>query len=527
MFDLRPYQTEALEAIDKAEAEGIRRPLVAHATGLGKTVLFSHLLAERGRYGRSLVLAHRDELIEQAANKIRIIAPELDLGIVKAERDERHAPVVVASVQSLHARRLATMLPNFATIVVDEAHHAAAPTYMRILEHFGSFDHEDGPLTLGVTATPERGDGRNLGRVWQQVVHEMSILRGIVEGWLVDVRGQVVGTDADLDSVKVSRGDFVEAALGEELERSGALTQIARAYRRYAAERVGICFTPTVRTAHALAAELVRVGIAAEALDGTTPTDERRAILRRLRSGETQVVVNCAVLTEGFDEPRVDCIVIARPTRSRPLFVQMIGRGTRKDPRKSDLLVLDVTGASQRHDLVGVASLAGVELKGRTLTEAVVDAEREQGEREEAELRLAHKTTRVDLFRSKMRWLPVLSGFCLPIGDATLVLVPGGDGEWSVVQHRGRSSTVLHDGLPLGYAQGIGEDHARRTGGSISLRDAYWLEQPPTTPQLGRLSRYGMKPESLAKIRTRGQAADLITRADARRVIRRMTGRIR
>jgi superfamily II DNA or RNA helicase len=514
LLPLRPYQVQALDAIEKAAAGGMRRSLVAHAVGSGKTVTFSHLIQQRGP--RALVLCHRDELIRQTVGKIHMIAPDLECGVVKAAENEVDADVVVASVQTLaRPARLAQLPLGFTTVIADECHHSASPTWVRVLKHVGSFD-EDGPLTVGFTATPERADGVGLGRVWQGIAHQLGMIELITSGYLADVRGLMVGTDADLSAVHVRGGDLAEAELATELRRSGALGQIAGAYVQHAADRKGVAFTPDVATAHALAGELLRRGIAAEAIDGTMPIEQRRAVLARLRTGQTQVVTNCAVLTEGFDEPSINCVVIARPTKSHPLFVQMVGRGTRLYPGKADCLVLDVTGASTRHDLVTVADLAGVSppaMRGKTLSQAAA-------EKDGVELERARSTKAVDLFRSKMRWMPIEDGFCLPVGEVTLILVPRGEA-WMVAESRDHRVEVVHESLPLGYAQGLGEDRARREGGSVSKRDAGWLRLAPTYGQLRRLELYGLK--DTGRVKTRGQASDLITRVIARRVIRKFT----
>lgn len=523
MFELRPYQHEAIEAIDKAEAQGIRRPLVAHATGLGKTVVFCNFIAQRSH--RCLVLVHRDELIRQTVEKIRMIAPELSVGVVKAERNELDAGVIVASVQTLaHPKRRQQLPVDIQTIVVDEAHHVAAESYQRILGHCRAFLPDTNVLTVGFTATPERGDGVSLAGTWQKIVHEMPILRGILDGYLVDVRGQTVGTDADLEHVKTSRGDLAVGELGDALENSDAITALANAYVKYASDRKGLVFTPTVHTAHLVAKTLTLHGIRAEAIDGGTDVEHRRAVLQRLKTGETQVVANCAVLTEGFDEPSVSCVVIARPTKSRPLFIQMIGRGTRIYPGKKDLLVLDIAGASERNDLVTLAELAGVtELAKKTIAEAVLEKEETDKAEDERDLARARATKPIDLFRSRMRWLPLGGGFVLPIDDRSIILVPNGDG-WDVLQTSAiarERDNLIYQGLPLGYAQGIGEDLARRS--KIAERDAWWAKQPPTAAQLGRLRRDGLPEDKMDRIRNRGQAADLITRIAARRAVRKYT----
>lgn len=402
---LRPYQEEALDAIAEARGRGVRRMLVALPTGAGKTIVFSELIRRRDG-GRALVLAHRDELLDQAGKKIRSASPGVAVGMVKAERDEHDRQVVVASVQTLsRPARLARLTMDFSIVVVDEAHHAPAESYRRVLAAVGAFDPA-GPLVLGVTATAERGDGVALGSVFEEVVYSRSMLSLIREGFLTDLRGIRIGLDADFSKVRVSHGDLVDADVADALMAADAPSTIAAAYRQHAGARRGLVFLPTVAVAHAMAAALLDVGITAEAVDGTTPDAERKAILGRLRSGATQVVANCAVLTEGFDESSLGCIVVARPTRSKPLWIQMVGRGARLHPGKSDCLVLDVVGVAARHDLVSLATLAGVDpeaLERGTVTAALAEkrARKEQEEQERAAGRLV--AAPVDLFAQRRR----------------------------------------------------------------------------------------------------------------------------
>lgn len=535
MLGLRNYQRNALYAITEAERKGTRRPLVVHPTGSGKTVTFSHLIASRP--GRSLVLVHREELVHQTREKLAIVAPELRVGIVKAERDEHDSDVVIASVQTAHRNNRLERLSGFDTVIVDEGHHAPSPTWRKVLTHVGSLA-EHGPLTVGFTATPER-DGEML-RIWDSVVHYCSIREMILREYLSPIVTQTVATSADFSRVSTVRGDLSEGGLGTALESEGgkALSEIAEAYRTYASERTGVAFTPTVATAVALADELTERGIAAEVLSGTTPDDERRNILARLRTGDTRVVTNCGVLTEGFDEPSISCIVVARPTKFHGLYIQMVGRGTRKHPGKTDLLVLDVTGASERHDLVALVDL-GLEGKEKSKNEQekkgggfegplcelcnrpMSGEAAAQGIRRHSNCN-AKSTTRTDPFEaSKLRWLPVDNAWCLPAGKEVVIITPLEDELWRLVTYGGGKITTLHDSLPVDWAQGIGEDHAKAFG-KLSRRDARWLNEPPTDAQLNRLVREGLPESKQDKVRTRGQAADLITRIQARRAVRKM-----
>ena len=380
----------------------MRRPLVSLPTGAGKTVLFAEILRRRG--GRALVLAHRDELISQAADKIRQLAPSLEIGVVKAERDEHDRQVVVASVQTLgRESRMSRLTPDFTTVVVDEAHHATAATYRRILDAVGSFS-PNGPLTLGVTATAERGDGVALGSVFEEIVYAKTMLSLIRDGYLADLRGIRVGLDVDFSKVRVSHGDLVDADVADALMAADAPAHLAAAFVHHAVDRKALVFTPTVAVAHAMAAALVGVGVRAEALDGTMAGDDRRGILGRLRTGVTQVVTNCAVLTEGFDESSIDCVVVARPTRSKPLWIQMVGRGVRPHPGKKECLVIDLVGATSRHDLVSLASLAGVDpdaVEKATVTAALAARRQQKEEAERAAGRLVAAS--VNLFADRQR----------------------------------------------------------------------------------------------------------------------------
>lgn len=533
---LREYQREAIDAINASPAT---RNLVALPTGTGKTVVFSHWLAERE--GRSIVLLHRQELIDQTQAKMRAIAPHVQTGVVKAERDEVTAQVVLASVQTLaRPNRLANVAAQgFQSVVVDEAHHATATTWMRSLRELGSFS---GVPTVGFTATPERGDGKGLGEVWERIVYQRGIREMIAQGYLVPIRGQQVGTDFDFSNVKVSRGDYTDSSLETEMERADVFPALAEGFCEYARDRKAVAFTPTVRSAELLALELRMRDVAAEVVHGGTPPEERAAILARLDSGDTQVVCNCMVLTEGFDSPSVDCIVIARPTRAHSLYIQMIGRGTRIHPGKDDLLVLDMSGATDRHDLVTITDLRvditqemdedpdedapvmqqvcpvclepctdhRCKVCNRYLGLGAIDA----GERFHQNCR-SRETKEVDLMASHMKWLPLEPyGWCLPVEDGAIVAHRRDDGLWDVVSTTGgprKKPVRLYDGLPLGYAQGVGEDLARASG-KIATRGEYWNLLEPTNGQLYFMRQLGFNDRALRLVNTRGEASDLITR---------------
>lgn len=384
-FDLRPYQREALTAIAEAHAEGVWAQLVVLPTGGGKTVIFAQIPSLVR--GRMLVLAHREELLTQAATSIRAAHPDLRVEIEQAEQDASwSADVVVASVQTMRGARL-QLWPrdHFASIVIDEAHHAAAQSYRAILEHFEAirpvslgrkptpdqcaaaraslsefWQSKRGPLVLGVTATPDRDDNRGLEWIFERVVYRRSIEDLIQDGYLVPLSGRSIATGVDLASVRTVAGDFDQRQLSTVVNTPQRNLRIVRAWMDFAENRRTLLFGVDIEHARVMADLFTQSGVPADFVSGELPRDDRRQRLANFRSGRTRVLANYGVLTEGFDDPGVSCIVMARPTRSQALYIQMIGRGTRLAPGKDDCLVLDVADVSRRHSLVQVGSVMGL-----------------------------------------------------------------------------------------------------------------------------------------------------------------------
>ncbi len=529
----RPYQLQALEAISAAYARGVDRQLVVLPTGGGKTVVFAHLVTRRA--GRALILAHRDELIQQAADKLRTVSGSLDIGIVKAKQDDYDAPVVVASVQTLARPDRVERLGRFSTVIVDEAHHAVARTYMEILGQLGCMG-QSGPLTAGFTATASRSDKIGLGAVWQEITYQRGIIQMIAENYLCDVRAMEIGTDFDLGNVQVRAGDYTDSSLGAELERSDALNAAVKAYRESAEGRLAVACTPTSATAHALAAAFSAKGIPAEAVDGKMPTEERRAILARLRRGETRIVANCAVLTEGWDEPAVSCALMLRPTKSAPLFVQMAGRVLRpfigkingQPYAKDGALILDLAG-SAGSGLATIADLAGLPPGSVKKGQSLLEADEEQAALEKRKVAVAvQRTHQIDLLRrSELRWIDVDGAWVLPAGaDQVMILIPAADDAadetWDVWRSE-KGRTLQNDSgkpLALDWARGVGEEIARAQGSVLSRADAAWRNRMPSESQVSALERMGYA-DKLAGI-TRGGASDLMTAHYAAKNIRKL-----
>lgn len=355
-MQLRDYQRESIDAVMGAWAGGCQRPAIVLATGTGKTVIMAAIVSTSIRHAgrRPLILVHRQELVSQTVAKLRATDPGLSVGVIEAERHEADADVVVASVQSLVRRlgvgRRAVDLNRFNFVLVDEAHHASAKSYISVLDHFGALKEDSGTVALGVTATLGRSDGIPLGHVWSDVVFEYGAAAAIRDGWLVRPQAErVVLDDLDLGSVKVSRGDYSDGDLGSRMVRSGE--RIAESILEHGRDalggiRRGIVFSPTVECAMQWAADFRRFGIRSEVVTGETPRAERQRIYAATDSHENDMIVSVMVLTEGFDLPSVEVAVVGRPTKSVPLYTQMVGRVLRPSPStgKVGALVLDVGG---------------------------------------------------------------------------------------------------------------------------------------------------------------------------------------
>ena len=350
-MDERPYQKAAKAAIRGEWAKGILKTLLILPTGTGKTVVFSKLIEDLVCDGeRVLVLAHRGELLDQAAAKLAQ-ATGLGCAVEKAEETclDSWFRVVVGSVQSLmREKRLKQFAPDyFDTIVVDEAHHCLADGYQRVLGHF------DKAKVLGVTATPDRGDMRNLGQFFESLAFEYTLPKAIKEGWLCPIKAQTIPLKLDLTSVGVQAGDFKTADLGTALDPY--LYQIADEMQKCCLDRKTVVFLPLIKTSQKFRDILASKGFRAAEVNGGS--GDRAQVLADFYAGKYNVLCNSMLLTEGWDCPSVDCIVVLRPTKIRSLYAQMVGRGTRLCEGKEYLLLLDFLWHTEKHELCHPASL--------------------------------------------------------------------------------------------------------------------------------------------------------------------------
>lgn len=352
-MELRPYQKEAKEAIFEQWDSGVSKTLLVLPTGCGKTVVFAKVTEECVRQGdRVLILAHRGELLEQAADKL-MKTTGLGCALEKAESSCQGSwfRVVVGSVQTLmREKRLNSFDPfYFNTIIIDEAHHCISDSYQRVLQHF---PHAH---VLGVTATPDRGDMRNLGAYFESLAYEYTLPKAIKEGYLSPIKALTIPLKIDMSSVSVQAGDFKASEIGTALDPY--LQGIAEEMQKYCMDKKTVVFLPLVKTSQKFRDLLNQYGFRAAEVNGDS--QDRAEILKDFDAGKYNVLCNSMLLTEGWDCPSVNCIVVLRPTKVRSLYCQMVGRGTRlsQETGKDHLLLLDFLWHTERHELCHPASL--------------------------------------------------------------------------------------------------------------------------------------------------------------------------
>lgn len=473
MMELRPYQEEARQAVEK-QWEQVDKTLLVLPTGTGKTVVFSKIIEDRVRQGsRALILAHRGELLDQAADKLAS-ATGLMCATEKAEQSCLGSwfRVVVGSVQTLMREKRLNKFGSdyFDTIVVDEAHHCISESYQKVLKHFPE------AKVLGVTATPDRGDMRNLGSYFESLAYEYTLPKAIKEGYLCPIKAQTIPLKLDLSSVSVQAGDFKAGDIGTALDPY--LVQIAEEMGKVCHDRKTVVFLPLIKTSQKFCKMLNEAGFAAAEVNGDSK--DRAEILKDFENGRYNILCNSMLLTEGWDCPSVDCIVVLRPTKIRSLYCQMVGRGTRLSPEtgKTELLLLDFLWHTERHELCHPAHLiCESEEVAKKMTENIEEAgcpvDIEEAEAQAAEDVVAQReealAKQLKEMRSRKRKLVDPLQFEMSIQAEDL----------------------------SGYVPSFG-----------------WEMAPPSEKQLRTLEKLGIYPD---EIDNAGKASKLLNRLDARR----------
>lgn len=586
---LRDYQHDACGAVVEDWTSGVARPAVLLPTGCGKTDVIAALAThEVAAGGRVLVLSHRTELNAQITERVAQHDRSIRVGQVQGPRDEVHYPITVAMIQSLASRRRGqyarlARFPQPTLVIVDECHHAAAPGYLAVLRGLGCFgpaavatvpgcEHraKRWPLvepvrTLGVTATLVRGDDAALGDVWQGVAFARDIGWAVRAGHLVMPRGKVVVADSvKLERAKVRRGDYTDGELGKMITQSAA--QIVADWVEHGRHPDGTprstaAFCPDLESAHALAGEFVAAGVPCGVVTGATSTSDRRKLYRALADGVITVLVSVMVLTEGWDCPRVSCILQCRPTKLPGLYTQIVGRGLRPwdnvaaghpdAPPKVDCLILDVVGASRGQKLQTLVDLhesspydtteldealecplCGQEHEGRCPMDA---GDLEEPPEDEPDAPLvdpagpAKVYTDLELLAADEEWTWLLTAArhpFLPVRDQFVFMweAPGSHkARWSVgtiaapdAVRRAPSAWLGH-GLVLSEAKDLAERWAsHEPGANLAQRSAQWRRGQVTKLQRARAAELGV---AIAPGMTKSQVGDLLTSAAASSVI--------
>jgi superfamily II DNA or RNA helicase len=528
---LRGYQQEFVDAVHAAHARGVRRPAGVAATGAGKTIVLAET-ARTSRHGvaggrRVVILSHREELVEQNAQKMRDVAPDLRVGVVQAGKNQVAAHVISASVQTLASPMRRAQLRDVGLVICDEAHHAVARSYVDVFDHFGCMAMASGlgAVALGVTATMARGDDKALGDIWQEIVYVKDTAELIAEGYLVRPVGvRVRVDDLQLGKVRKQAGDYSAKGLGDAIEDSMAPKKIVEALREHAPDRQTLLFAPLVHTAEVIRDALREGGFTAELVHGGTPKEERRRLLEAYRRGSVQVLCNAMVFTEGTDLPMTGCVVIARPTMSPSLFVQMVGRGLRLWPGKTDCVVLDVVGATNRHRLSAPVELFGEEGYDEDREPADRDVELDDDVEEQGLLDHAlglddlpptqYKdgvlvSEPVDLFEgSDAGWLRTYAGvWFLATATRYVAVLPRVEGGYAVVAMSrvrvGESAWVIEHCSELGYAMAHGQG---AVDGEPGTQLSAWSARA-TAAKLGLIVQRGMTAGEVRKLVTVGLAS--------------------
>lgn len=350
-MELRPYQEEAKNAVFEQWEQGNKKTLLVLPTGTGKTIVFAKIAEQCTRQGdRTLIIAHRGELLSQAADKIHK-ATGLNCAVEKAEESCLGSwfRITVGSVQSLMREKRLSQFPQdyFSKIIIDEAHHSISDSYQKILKHFYGAD------VLGVTATPDRGDMKNLGQVFDSLAYEYTLPQAIREGYLSPIKAMTIPLKLDLSGVSTQAGDFKASDIDTALDPY--LEAIADEMTKYCPDRKTVVFLPLIKTSQKFRNILNSKGFNAAEVNGGS--EDREQVLSDFAEGKYNVLCNSMLLTEGWDCPDVDCVIVLRPTKVRGLYCQMVGRGTRLAPGKEHLLLLDFLWHTERHELCHPAHL--------------------------------------------------------------------------------------------------------------------------------------------------------------------------
>jgi superfamily II DNA or RNA helicase len=489
---LRPYQQAALQAVYRDVARGYRRLLLQLATGAGKTIIFSAAIRHWNQ--PTLIIVHRQELAQQALDKLRTVWPQVDAGLVKGHIRQDHAQVVVSTVQTLAAKPLRR---RFTRVIIDEAHHAVSPQWLAVLKRLGYHHPRPDQVLLGVTATTQRLDGIGLHQVFDRLSYRITLPELIQQGYLAPLRGYRIHTQISLDQIAQRHGDYDLPQLSRTIDIPARNAMIVQTFRQFGGYRPTIGFAANIAHAQHLTEAFRQAGIRSDWIAGTLPAAERQARLIAFHDGAIQVLWNAQILTEGYDEPRIACVILARPTQSPTLYAQMVGRGTRRIPGKTDCVVIDVVDMATRHALQDLGTLLGRDRPPHS-EPAAKDSRPAAAPLPQSpdgvNAVLFWQADRIDLLtQSVFRWQAYGSQWVLPCdAQERLVLQPESATQWTLVRHTPASRDVLGERLTLEDAMAQAEDWTRTHPAPLARKTAAWLKDPATAKQRATAQALGI-----------------------------------
>jgi len=564
-MELRPYQRDCVDAIWKAVDEGEKLMIVVMATGLGKSVILADIpKVIKGRGGKTLIVAHREELLNQIKEKIELISPELKIGVEQAEKTAPpYSDVILASVATIgrkDSKRLKKFNPNeIQCILLDESHRSVSDGFSNVLSYFGCNKKEgikpDCPFVVGFTATPFRGDSVGLEKVFNKVVYTYDINTGIENGYLSDIRAYSIFTNHKLN-VGVRAGDFAINELSESVNNPIRNKLVVDSYKEICGGEKAICFTVDVQHTFDLCNQFRSSGFLAHPAHGGMPKDERHDVVDRFRNGDIQVLLNCSMYCEGFDAPETRAILMARPTKSKTLWQQCIGRGTRITPTKNEMKLLDFVDSCKRHRLVTSSSLIGLdeplrakgqrimkmkdkidELRNRHPNKDLSKIDLENIDKEIEEINIFEMATLPPIImeNSKYKWVQYLDGYKIFLGDNEngekryCEIRPNIVGTYEIhiyTMVKNPKERIEMDGLyrkndsklvgsaptdidAIKMADSFIEQNMASSKNLIS-QDARWNNDVATPKQVRFLTRNGHNKQD-AEMLTKGQASNLIS----------------
>lgn len=518
MITLRPYQTECVEAISSYYKKGIYRQLVSLPTASGKTVIFASLIARMNL--RALVIVTSIEILNQTIEKFNMIAPNLSIGVINAEKKQFDKDVTITTFQSAIQENTAKELSNqkFQILVADECHHRATDASRELLNALG-FGSQTNKLLIGFTATAFRSDGKGLGEVFDKIVFERSTKDMIADGWLVKPFALKIKTDLDLTKVEQSSGDFEAKSLASVMDTVQINNLVVSTYQEKAFGRKTIVFCVNVQHAHNLTKKFQAQGISASVIHGEMLKPERDSIITAFKDGRIQVLVNCQILTEGFDVPETDCIIVARPTKSRGLYTQMVGRGLRLFPNKRDCIIFDFDDTN--HSICNAAGL---------YKDLDVSNKQSKKDRKALEKRLRipvklnqelkNVLVQFDPLGKSFAWEKMDKTFVMQGNDGVrLAIQPESENRYRVVFSTDLQEMTIAKDLSFEYAFGTAEAFAKKHKKYFVLHDleADWRNQPITQKQLNMFKGKGFR--TGVKDLTKGQASLLIRSGVLNRIV--------